>query len=94
MKYWLEKGIEELYFFMHMHDEATSPELTVYLVDKMNKEMGLNLIKPKFIDSNSLPAANRNLNKKDCLTNESHITLPILWYNGGFLAPAAFSNLS
>ena len=49
MKYWLDKGIEELFFFMHMHDEATSPELTVYLVDKMNKECGLNLIKPKFI---------------------------------------------
>jgi hypothetical protein len=32
-----------------MHDEATSPELTVYLVDKMNKECGLNLIKPAFI---------------------------------------------
>jgi len=53
MKYWLEKGINELYFFMHMHDEATSPELTVELVDKMNKECGLNLIKPKFIDSTS-----------------------------------------
>lgn len=50
MKYWLDKGLEELYFFMHMHDEATSPELTVYLVDKMNKKLDLNLIKPKFID--------------------------------------------
>lgn len=49
MKYWLSNGLEELYFFMHMHDEATSPELTVYLVDKINKELGLNLIKPKFI---------------------------------------------
>ena len=49
MKYWLDKGLEELYFFMHMHDEATSPELTVYLVDKMNALYGLNLIKPKFI---------------------------------------------
>ncbi|MBL0182124.1 MAG: DUF72 domain-containing protein [Chitinophagaceae bacterium] len=49
MKYWLDNGLEELYFFMHMHDEATSPELTVYLVDKMNKELGLSLIKPKFI---------------------------------------------
>lgn len=49
MKYWLDKGMEELYFFMHMHDEATSPELTVYLVDKMNKELGLDLIKPQFI---------------------------------------------
>jgi uncharacterized protein YecE (DUF72 family) len=52
MKYWLDHGLQELYFFMHMHDEATSPELTVYLVDKMNKECGLNLIKPKFIDNN------------------------------------------
>ena len=50
MKYWLDKGMEELYFFMHMHDEATSPELTIYLVDKINKECGLNLIKPKFIN--------------------------------------------
>jgi hypothetical protein len=36
MKYWLNKGIEELYFFMHMHVEATSPELTAYLIEKMN----------------------------------------------------------
>lgn len=49
MKYWLNNGIEEIYFFMHMHDEATSPELTVYLVDKMNKECGLNLVKPTFV---------------------------------------------
>lgn len=49
MKFWLSKGLEELYFFMHMHDEATSPELTVYLVDKMNKEMGLHLTKPRFV---------------------------------------------
>jgi uncharacterized protein YecE (DUF72 family) len=48
MKYWLDNGMEELYFFMHMHDEATSPELTVYLIDKLNKDCGLNLIKPKF----------------------------------------------
>jgi uncharacterized protein YecE (DUF72 family) len=50
MKHWLDKGMDELYFFMHMHDEATSPELTVYLVDKMNKECKLDLIKPKFVD--------------------------------------------
>ncbi|UEG50538.1 DUF72 domain-containing protein [Ferruginibacter lapsinanis] len=49
MKHWLDNGLQELYFFMHMHDEATSPELTVYLVEKMNKELGLNLIKPTFI---------------------------------------------
>jgi len=48
MKYWVDNGIEEIYFFMHMHDEATSPELTVYMVDKLNAACGLHLIKPKF----------------------------------------------
>lgn len=61
MKYWLDHGLQELYFFMHMHDEATSPELTVYLVDKLNKECGLNLIKPKFIED--IPAK-KNIQKK------------------------------
>ena len=49
MKYWLDKGLSEVYFFMHMHNEATSPELTVYLVDKLNKECGLKLQKPTFV---------------------------------------------
>jgi uncharacterized protein YecE (DUF72 family) len=54
IKYWLGKGMEELYFFMHMHDEATSPELTVYLVDKLNAACGLHLTKPQFIDKGTL----------------------------------------
>jgi len=64
MKYWLDKGMEELYFFMHMHDEATSPELTVYLVDKMNAACGLNLIKPKFVEADSQPAAKSKSKQK------------------------------
>jgi uncharacterized protein YecE (DUF72 family) len=53
IKNWLKNGMEEIYFFMHMHDEATSPELTVYLVDKLNKECGLNLVKPTFVTQQS-----------------------------------------
>jgi uncharacterized protein YecE (DUF72 family) len=49
IKYWLDKGLKEVYFFMHMHDETFSPELTVYLVDKINKACGLSLEKPTFI---------------------------------------------
>lgn len=49
MKHWLDKGLEEVYFFMHMHDEAYSPELTVYLVDKMNAACNLHLQKPVFV---------------------------------------------
>ncbi len=52
IKYWLDNGLEELYFFMHMHDEALSPELTVYLVDKLNEACGLNLHKPGLNNDN------------------------------------------
>lgn len=63
MKYWLDNGLQELYFFMHMHDEATSPELTVYLIDKMNAACGLNLIRPSFIDT-SIPALQKPKSKQ------------------------------
>ncbi|MBC7888507.1 MAG: DUF72 domain-containing protein [Ferruginibacter sp.] len=51
IKCWLDNGLKEVYFFMHMHDEAFSPELTVYLVDKLNKKCGLKLEKPTFISN-------------------------------------------
>jgi hypothetical protein len=41
--------------------KPTSPELTVYLVDKLNKECGLNLIKPKFIEDHT---AKKNIQKE------------------------------
>ena len=50
IKTWMERGIEEVYFFMHMHEEATSPELTVYLVDQLQAVCGLSLLKPTFLD--------------------------------------------
>ena len=49
VKYWLEQGLHELYFFTHMRDEAFVPELSVYLVDKLNAACGLDLVKPQFV---------------------------------------------
>lgn len=49
IKNWIDQGLKELYFFMHMHQEATSPELTVYLVDKLNEACGLELKAPQFV---------------------------------------------
>lgn len=49
IKYWLDNGLTEIYFFMHMHDEATSPELSVYLAQQLNAVCGLHLEVPKFI---------------------------------------------
>ena len=59
IKYWLDHGLKELYFFIHMHDEVTSPELAVYLVDKLNAVCGLNLIRPKFIEG-EIPGKNKH----------------------------------
>lgn len=47
ISYWLEQGLEELYFFIHSPDEATSPEIAVYFIDKLNQACGLNLPKPR-----------------------------------------------
>lgn len=49
--YWLEKGLKELYFFMHMHDEAYSPELSVYLADKIKAVCGVDVMRPKFVEA-------------------------------------------
>lgn len=46
IKTWLENGLAELYFFIHLHEEAFSPELTGYLVDQLNAACGLDLKKP------------------------------------------------
>ncbi|HEV8504363.1 MAG TPA: DUF72 domain-containing protein [Chitinophagaceae bacterium] len=64
VKYWLDSGMREIYFFMHMHDEATSPELTSYLVDKLNEVCGLNLEGPKFIEGYDLHGLLPSMNKK------------------------------
>ena len=44
---WLKQGLKEVYFFMHMHDEATSPELSVYLVDRLNRIPEVRLPRPR-----------------------------------------------
>ena len=51
IRYWLEHGLKELYFFMHMHDEAYSPELSVYLADKMKEVCGIEILRPKFVNT-------------------------------------------
>jgi len=50
IKQWRELGLQSVWFFMHQHDERYSPELADYVVEKINKELGLNLMRPKFID--------------------------------------------
>ena len=48
IKLWLDNGLEELYFFMHMHEEAESPELIIYFINQLNKKCKLNLQIPEW----------------------------------------------
>jgi uncharacterized protein YecE (DUF72 family) len=49
LKKWIDGGIEEIYFFMHMHDEGKSPELTQYVVKSFNTTCGLQIPPVQFI---------------------------------------------
>lgn len=50
LKKWRDAGIEEIYFFMHMHDEGKSPELTQYLVQSFNRYGKMELPPVRFVD--------------------------------------------
>jgi uncharacterized protein YecE (DUF72 family) len=46
IKKWLNKGLQELYFFMHQPDETFSPRLCQYVAEQMNKHCGTKLVLP------------------------------------------------
>ncbi len=50
IKQWREMGLQSVWFFMHQHDERYSPELADYVVEQLNKHLGLSLQRPKFMD--------------------------------------------
>lgn len=49
IKKWLDQGIEDVYFFMHMHDEGKSPELSQYVIEQLNKKCELQLDEIRFV---------------------------------------------
>lgn len=49
INYWMENGLEELYFIIHMDHEKHSPELAGYLIEKLNASCGLKLKKPVIV---------------------------------------------
>lgn len=54
---WLKTGLKTLYFFIHNDsedNEAHSPELCAYTIQKLNKECGLKLRVPKIIKQEKL----------------------------------------
>jgi uncharacterized protein YecE (DUF72 family) len=51
---WINAGVDTLYFFMHTHEEKSSPELSKYSIEQINKAAGLNLAVPHLLDNNKL----------------------------------------
>ncbi|WP_420577482.1 DUF72 domain-containing protein [Ekhidna sp.] len=54
IKKWFDQGMENLYFFVHQNLEKESPVLSAYLIQKINKEFGLDLTVPVGQDQKSL----------------------------------------
>ena len=50
IKQWRDMGLQSAWFFMHQHDERYSPELADYVIEKLNQELDMQLLRPKFID--------------------------------------------
>ena len=46
----MDAGIEAVYFFMHMHNEGKSPELTQYVVQQFTKKCKLNIPEVTFVE--------------------------------------------
>lgn len=55
IKKWNENGIKDTYFFMHMHDERYSPELSKYLIEQLNKKCDAGIKVPTFYNDDRLP---------------------------------------
>lgn len=49
IKTWLDKGLHEVYFFMHNTDEKNSPELCDYVIEQINKYCGTKIKRVQFI---------------------------------------------
>ena len=49
--YWLKHGLKELFFFIH--DNAFSPEVALYVADKLKEVCGVEVPRPQFIASQS-----------------------------------------
>jgi len=44
---WVKRGLREVYFFVHSHDETYTPPLVAYVIDQLNKTCRTNMQPPK-----------------------------------------------
>ena len=49
LKHWLENGLEEIYFFLHQHDESDTPLIADYTIEQFNKKLGSTIPRISFV---------------------------------------------
>lgn len=54
IKQWLDKGLQQVYFFLHQHDEADTPLIADYTIEQFNKYLGSDLSRINFIPKSNL----------------------------------------
>ncbi len=54
LHFWIENGLQEIYFFMHMHAEIAVPEMSIYLSSKLEAASGIKIIRPSLYRDNTL----------------------------------------
>jgi uncharacterized protein YecE (DUF72 family) len=50
IQYWMESGLEEVYFFVHSLNETFAPELAQYFIKGLNEQCDAELEEIQFID--------------------------------------------
>jgi len=55
IKGWLDNGLQQLFFIMHMEEEICAPEMTVYMADRLKAVCGIEVKKPAFITQGQWP---------------------------------------
>lgn len=50
LKVWVDQGIRDIYFFVHQNIEMESPFLSAYLLERLNKEFGVDLKIPMLLE--------------------------------------------
>lgn len=64
---WMKQGLENVFFFMHQHEEVHSPELNKYVIERLNAVCGTSIPVPVFVENlppDSLPVTPKKRVKK------------------------------
>ena len=51
IKIWIDRGLKEIYFFIHNHEEFNSPELCKYAIEQFNKKCKTTLKVPELLNN-------------------------------------------